>query len=239
MNLPLPLQFFFLLLVGWVNRHQEDVIAYLKEENRVLRELHGDKRLLFNDEQRRRLAVKGKALGRKLLGEVGSLVTPDTILGWYRRLVAKKYDGSKQRKPGRPRKPEEIVALVVRIAGENPSFGYTRLCDVLRGLGREISRSTIKRILLERGLEPAPERQKRVPWKTFLKAHWGAVAAADFFSVEVMTWHGLVRYQVFFLIDLKTRRVEIAGLTHDAQGEWMAQVARNLTDCFESSRALP
>ena len=83
--------------------------------------------------------------------------------------------------------------MVVRIAGENPGFGYTRLCDVLRGLGRDISRSTIKRILLERGLEPAPERSKRLPWKAFLKAHWGAIAAADFFSVEVMTWHEVSR----------------------------------------------
>ena len=160
-------------------------------------------------------------------------MTPDTILGWYRKLIAKKYDGSQRRSPGRPRKAEEIVGLVVRIAGENSGFVYTRLCDVLRGLGREISRSTIKRILLERGLEPAPERQKRVPWKTFLKAHWGAIAAADFFRVDVMTWHGLIRYQVFFLIDLKTRRVEIAGITHDAHGAWMAQIARNLTDCFD------
>ena len=182
MNLPLPLQFFFLLLVGWVNRHQDDVIAYLKEENRVLKELQGGKRILLNDDQRRRLAVKGKALGRKRLGALGSLVTPDTILGWYRKLIAKKYDGSQRRSPGRPRKAEEIVGLVVRMAKENSGFGYTRLRDALRGLGREISRSTIKRILLERGLEPAPERSKRVPWKTFLKAHWGAIAAADFFS---------------------------------------------------------
>ena len=183
MNLPLRLQFFLLLFAGWVNRHQEAVIEYLKAENRVLRELHGGKRILLNDDRRRRLAVKGKALGRKRLREMGSLVTPDTILGWYRKLIAKKYDGSQRRTPGRPRKAEEIVGLVVRIAGENPSFGYTRLCDVLRGLGREISRSTIKRILLERGLEPAPERQKRGRWKTFLRAHWGAIAAADFFSV--------------------------------------------------------
>ncbi len=109
MNLPLRLQFFLLLFAGWANRHQEAVIDYLKEENRVLKELHGGKRLLFNDDQRRRLAVKGKALGRRLLGEVGSLVTPDTILGWYRRLIAKKYDGSQRRSPGRPRKAEEIV----------------------------------------------------------------------------------------------------------------------------------
>ena len=94
MNLPLWLQCFFLILVCWVNRHQEDVIAYLKEENRVLKELQGGKRILLNDDQRRRLAVKGKALGRKRLGGLGSLVTPDTILGWYRRLVARKYDGS-------------------------------------------------------------------------------------------------------------------------------------------------
>ena len=115
----LPLQFFFLLLVGWVNRHQDDVIAYLKEENRVLKELQGGKRILLNDDQRRRLAVKGKALGRKRLGTAGSLVTPDTILGWTRKLIAKKYDGSQRRSPGRPRKAEEIVGLVVRIAGEN------------------------------------------------------------------------------------------------------------------------
>ena len=234
MNLPTRLQFFLILFAGWVNRHQEAVIEYLKAENRVLRELHGGKRILLNNDQRRRLAVKGKALGRKLLGEVGSLVTPDTILGWYRKLIAKKYDGGQQRRsPGRPRKAEEIVGLVVRIARENSGFGYTRLRDALRGLGREISRSTIKRILQERGLEPAPERSKRVSWKAFLKAHRGAIAAADFFSVEVMTWHGLVRYQVFFLIDLKTRCVEIAGITKDAHGAWMAQIARNLTDCFD------
>ena len=97
MSVQLPLQFFLLLLAGWVNRHQEAVIEYLREENRVLRELHGKKRLRFTDDQRRRLAVKGKALGRRVLGEVGSLVTPDTILRWYRKPVAKKYDGSKHR----------------------------------------------------------------------------------------------------------------------------------------------
>ncbi len=170
MSLPPPLQFFFLLFAGWVNRHQEAVIEYLKEESRVLREFHGITRLRFNDDQRRRLAVKGKALGRKLLGEVGSLVTPDTILGWYRKLIAKKYDGSQHRRPGRPRVLEEIAGLVVRIASENPGFGYTRLRDFLRGLGREIGRNTIKRILLERGLEPAPERNMRISWKSFLRA---------------------------------------------------------------------
>ena len=101
---------------------------------------------------------------------------------------------------------------------------------MLGNLGHEIARNTVKRILQERGLEPAPERSKRMPWKTFLRAHWGAIAAADFFTVEVMTWFGLVRYQVFFVMDLKTRRVEIAGISHDAHGGWMVQIARNLTD---------
>ena len=123
MTVPLPLELFFLFLAGWVNRHQDAVIEYLKEENRVLRELHGKKRLRFTDKQRRRLAMKGKALERKVLGEVGSLVTPDTILRWYRRLVAKKYDGSGRRGPGRPKTVAEIVDLVIRIAQENPGFG--------------------------------------------------------------------------------------------------------------------
>jgi transposase InsO family protein len=91
-------------------------------------------------------------------------------------------------------------------------------------------RSTIQRILKEHGIEPAPLRGRTMPWKTFLKAHWGAIAAADFFSVEVLTRGGPVRYLVLFVIDLKTRRVHIAGVTSQADGTWMAQIARNLTD---------
>ena len=163
MTLPLPLQFFLLVFAGWINRRQDAVIEYLKAENRVLRELHGNKRLRFTDDQRRRLAAKGKALGRKILGEIGSLVTPDTILRWYRKLIATKYDGSKRRRPGRPRTKEGIVGLVVRIATENPTYGYTRIRDVIRELGFEVSRSTVKRILDEKGIVPAPERSKRTP----------------------------------------------------------------------------
>ena len=110
------LQLILLALAGWVNREQLTVIDYLKEENRVLRELHGKRRLRFTDEQRRRLAAKGKAVGRRALREIGSIVTPDTILRWHRRLVARKYDGSKKRGPGRPRVMVEIRALAVRMA---------------------------------------------------------------------------------------------------------------------------
>ena len=118
--LPPPLAFFLLLFSGWVNRHQQAVIDYLLEENRVLRAAHGPRRLCLTDDQRRRLAVKGKVLGRRRLADIAGIVTPDTILRWYRKLVAKKYDGSKTRRPGRPSTKSDIAALVVRMATENP-----------------------------------------------------------------------------------------------------------------------
>jgi len=177
--------------------------------------------------------VKGKALGRKVLGEVAGIVTPDTILRWYRKLVARKYDGSKKRGPGRPRTQADLAALVVKMATENPRWGYTRLRGALHHLGHEIGRNTIKRILNDHGIEPAPERGSTTPWKTFLAAHWDAIAAADFFTVEVLTVGGLVRYFVFFVLRLETRRVEIAGITCSPSGAWMKQIARNLTDCEE------
>ena len=116
------------------------------------------------------------------------------------------------------------------MARENPSWGYTRLRGALENLGLHLGRSTIQRILKEHGIEPAPLRGKTMPWKTFLKAHWGAIAAADFFSVEVLTVGGLKRHLVLFVIDMKTRRVHVAGITNRADGDWMAQIARNLTD---------
>jgi transposase InsO family protein len=229
----LQLQFLMLIFAGWVNRSQQAVIEYLQEENRVLREQLGGKRLMFTDGQRRRLAAKAKGIGRKGLFEIGTLVTPDTLLRWYRRLIAKKYDGSKTRKPGRPKTAVEIEQLIIRIADDNPRWGYTRIRGALRNLGHEIGRNTIKRILLDNGIDPAPLRSKGMSWETFLKAHWGAISATDFFSVEVLTRAGLVRYFVLFIIDLKTRRVEIGGVVRQPDGEWMKQVARNLTHCDE------
>jgi len=117
------------------------------------------------------------------------------------------------------------------MARDNPRWGYTRIRGALDNLGHEIARNTIKRILIENGFDPI--RKRGMSWKTFLKAHWGAIAATDFFSVEVITRSGLVRYFVLFVIDLKTRRVEIAGILPRPNGEWMKQIARNLTDCDE------
>ena len=116
------------------------------------------------------------------------------------------------------------------MARQNPTWGYTRIRGALYNLGHDIGRNTIKRILLDNGLDPAPLRGRTISWETFLKAHWGAIAATDFFSVEVLTRVGLVRYFVLFVIDLKTRRVEIAGIAQQPDGEWMKQIARNLTD---------
>jgi Homeodomain-like domain len=171
--LPQPLALFGLLFSGWVNRQQQAVIDYLLEENRVLRAAHGPRRLSLTDDQRRRLAVKGQVLGRRQLTAVAGIVTPDTILRWYRRLVTTKYDGAKKRRPGRPITPSDIAAIVVRMAIENPTWGYTRIRGGLKSLGHHVARNTIKAILKDHGIEPAPERRTKTPWKTFLAARIG------------------------------------------------------------------
>ena len=112
------------------------------------------------------------------------------------------------------------------MANENPTWGYTRIRGGLKSLGHDVARHTIKAILADHGIAPAPERGTTTPWKTFLAAHWDAFAAADSFTVEVLTFGGLVRYAVFFVMKLKTRTVEIAGITCEPDEAWMRQVAR-------------
>jgi transposase InsO family protein len=149
-------------------------------------------------------------------------------------LVARKYDGRRVRGVGRPTSAAEIErAHHDDGAGESRVGGYTRIRGALYNLAHEIGRNTIKRILLDPGLEPAPERGRKPSWETFLRSHWGAIAATDFFRVEVLTPRGLVRYAVLFGIDLKTRTVEIAGIVRQPDGDWMKQIARNLTAAGE------
>ena len=179
-------QFLLLVLAGWVNRQQQDVIDYQQEENRVLRAGLRGKRLSLSDDERRRLAVKAQALGREALAQIASVATPATLLRWHRHLIAAKYDGSKNRSPGRPPTAKDIRELIVRVAQENPTWGYTRLRGALKNLGHELGRNTIKRILAEHGIAPAPERGRSMSWSTFIKAHWGAIAATDLFTVEVV-----------------------------------------------------
>ena len=228
-----PWHLIMLFLASHVNREQERIIEYLQVENEVLREKLGKRRILLNDDQRRRLAVKGKALGRKLLRGLGAIVTPDTILRWHRELVAKKWDYSHlRRKVGRPRTKQEVAELIVRMAKENPTWGYDHIQGALKNLGMKISDTTVGNILREHGIEPAPQRSRRTTWKTFLRSHWEVMGAADFTTVEVWTRNGLVTFYILVVMRLSTRRVEIAGMTPNPDAPWVQQAGRNLTDCY-------
>ncbi len=152
------------MVAAWLAREKQAAIDYLKQENKVRSVQLGGKRIRFTDAQRRRLARKGKLVGRRGLHELGCIVTPETILRWYRQLVAQSYDGSSRRALGRPRTANELRALVVSMAVDNPTWGYTRLRDVLRTLGHDIGRTTIQTILKEQGIEPAPSRRKQMTW---------------------------------------------------------------------------
>ena len=226
-----PWQLYLVIRAGWINRQQQEVIEYLRTENQVLREKVGKKRILLGDDQRRRLAVKGKILGRKRLQEVGTLFTPDTILRWHRMLVAKKWDYSDRRKSvGRPRVGQEIVALVLKFARENPSWGYDRIQGALANLGHEVSDQTVGNILKDHGIEPAPDRKRQTTWATFIKSHWEVFGAIDFTTIEVWTRGGLVTFYLLFVMEVATRRVHFAGCTPNPDDLWMMQIARNLTD---------
>ena len=228
--LPLPLQFLAAWIGTWVCRAQAAQIEYLAEQNRILMARVGKRALRLSDGERRRLAVLAKEVGRKALAGVSTIATPDTVLRWYRELVAKKYDGSAKHGPGRTRTDAKIVTLILQMARENPGWGYTRIKSAPGNLGYKVGRNTIKRTLREHGIEPAPARKKRHSWATFIKAHSDAIVAMDFFTVEVLALTGLVRYHVLFVIDLGSRIVEIAGIARDPDGAWMKQVARNLLD---------
>jgi len=152
-----PLPMLLVTLAGWVNRHQQRVIEYLVEENRVLKEQVMGRRLRLTDDQRRRLAAKGRRLGRRVLRQVATIVTPDTILRWHRRLIARKWTFEPKR-AGRPGIRPEISSLIVRMATENPAWGYTRIQGALKHLGHGVARSTIATVLKNHGLSPAPDQ---------------------------------------------------------------------------------
>jgi transposase InsO family protein len=227
-----PWQLLVMILAGWVNRRQQAAIDYLRTENQVLREKLGKRRILLDDNQRRRLAVKGKVLGRKLLGETATLFTPDTILRWHHLLVAQKWDYSqrRQKKPGRPALAADIRHLILRLAQENPRWGYARIQGALANLGHQVSDTSVAKILKEHGIEPAPDRKLKTTWKAFIKAHWHVLAAIDFTTIEVWGRKGLVTFYLLFVMEVATRRVHFAGATCSPEEVWMKQAARNMTD---------
>ncbi len=202
---------------------------YLATENKILRsQIEG--RLKLTDGERISLAEIGKKLGRKALEEVANIVKPETILAWHRGLIAKKFDGSKNRKyPGCPRIDKEIEALVVAIAKENRSWGYDRIAGALKTLNIEISDQTVGNILKRNGISPAPDRRKGTTWKEFIRSHMDILSATDFFTAEVWTKSGLVTYYVLFFIQLGSRKVQVAGITPYPFEAWMIQLARTVT----------
>jgi hypothetical protein len=219
------LQFALGVFTGWLDRREREAVAYLIEENRLLRPQLGKRRLRLTDDDRRRLAARAYRVGRATLREIATIATPDTLLRWHRQLIARKWTYA--RRSARRGVLFEIRQLVVRMATDNPTWGYTRIQGALRNVGHRVGRSTIRRILKAAGLPPVPQRP--TSWQTFLNAHWGAIAGADFFTTEVWTWRGLVTYYTVFVIDLASRRVQILGSTPHPEAMFMQQTVRTLT----------
>jgi hypothetical protein len=174
-----PLQVFAAMLNERVRHEQEKMIEFLRAETEVLLEQLGDKRILLSDDERRLLAVKGMALEKEDLEKFCAIVQPDTIRRWHRELVEGNRYKNPQRKTGRPATEQEVVELVLRMARENPSWGYKRIEGALSNVGYSICSSTVANILKHHGVEPAPQRKRQLSWGTFIKAHWDAFEGVD------------------------------------------------------------
>ena len=198
-----PFQLFVTALCSWIVREQDGVIAFLREENRVLRAHLRGRRLQLSDEERRRLAVLGHQLGRAALAQVATIATADTILRWHRELTARRCLHPRRRN-GRPRVEAAVRSLIRRMATENATWGYTRIQGALKNLGHRVGRSTIARVLREQGIPPSGRRP--MAWRTFIGAHWPALLACDLFTSVVGALRGLVIHSMALLTELPPRR---------------------------------
>jgi hypothetical protein len=179
-----------------------------------------------------RIAAKAKRLSRKMLEQCTELFTADTVMRWYQKLIAEKYDGSCHRgKVGRPQITNEIVALVIRFKEENPRWGYEKITDQIEYLGYKVSKTSVKNILIENGYDPEPDLTVRSTWHEFLRSHWDVMTACDFFTIELLVRRKLIRCTVFFVIEFSARKVFFAPIKLQPDGQYMKQVARILTDC--------
>jgi putative transposase len=222
-------------VTGMVNQQVLLQNEYLIAENRILRS-HLPARLRLTDPQRATLATIGKRLGRQALQQVALVAKPETILGWYRKLIAQKFDGSKHRTyAGRPTVGRDVTDLIVRMARENSDWGYDRIAGALKNLGHDVSDQTVGNVLRRYGIAPAPKRREQMNWAHFIRAHMTVLAGIDFFTVEVLTWRGLATYYVLFFLHLETRRVTIGGITQHPTEEWMVQMARNAVDVIDGA----
>ncbi len=226
------------MLAGWMNRKQQLVIDYLLEENKVLREqldIHANgKRLRYTAKQRRRLSDAGRKLGRQLLMQFATLVTPETIYAWHRKFVAMKYAPKNRDLSAAKERRAKRDALIIKIASENAGWGYGRIQGMMQHLGyHKISTSTIGEVLREAGIQPSPTRGRGVSWKEFVRIHAEQIAATDFFFVPVWTLKGLAMFRVHFVIDVFTRKVKITHIGCQYSGDLMVQIGRHLTDGFD------
>jgi hypothetical protein len=217
-----------------IDKELYKAIDYLREQVRVLVEQQAkqNKRITLTNRQRMRIAAKAKRLSRKMLEQCTELFTADTVMRWYHKLIAEKYDGSSNRgKVGRPQIAAEIVDLVIRFKEENPRWGYQKITDQIEYLGYTISKTSVKNILIENGYDPEPDLTVRSTWHEFLKSHWDVMTACDFFTIELLVGRRLIRCTVFFVIEFSTRKVFFAPIKLQPDGQYMKQVARILTDC--------
>ena len=226
--------FLIALLAGRMNKRQQLVVEYLVSENQTLREKLGGKRIQFTDAQRIRLARAAKPIGRKGLSEIATLVSPDTLLRWHRKLIAEKWTHpphSEKRSPGRPAIAKETCQLIVRLAEENSSWGYRRICGALKSLGISVCPQTVANVLQEHGMDPAPLRKKRTRWRDFINRHRDVMWGADFFTTEIWSQGRLTTFYVLLFIEIATRKVVLGGITTNPNDQWMTQTARELTGC--------
>ena len=228
-----PFYFLVTAIAGWISHHQQEVIAYLMEENRVLREQIGNQRLRFTDDQRRRLAAKAKKLWRKTLDQVATIAAPETLLRWHGKLIAQNDAPSACRTPGRPSIDHEIAALVVRMAEENRCWGYRRIQGALANLGHDLAHNTIRNILKKHGIEPSPKRARNTTWREFFQRHWEQIVANDFFAMGPSTeshWASLV---LLCFMKLSAGRVDKLETSRRTAGLSMITIVCKMMDDME------
>src|SRR5450755_1151615 len=196
-------------------------LLVLRHENAVLRRNAG--RIRYDPVDRAWFAALTRFIPRRRWAEVFP-VTPGTLLAWHRRLAARKYDTSKRRKPGRPATVRSIARLTIRMAKENPLWGYRRIHGELTKLGVSVAASTVYEILRAAGIDPAPRRDGPT-WRQFLHAQAAGILAADYLHVDTVA---LTRLYVLVFIEHRTRRMHLGGLTAHPTGDWTVQQARNL-----------
>ncbi|MDA3960247.1 MAG: integrase core domain-containing protein [Planctomycetota bacterium] len=207
------------------------LIELQNEHIRVLKRIVG-KPARATDPEKRRLAVRSQVLSRAILAMAETIVSVDTFRRWHRTLIANTYTSHRR---GRPRVHREIEALVCRLARENPAWGCRTIADRMGDLGHAISHQTVATILKRNGLPTAPERERATDWQAFIEAHWPGLVAIDFATWEVPSTdtRRTQRHHAFYAIRVATREVRLLGVTDRADGAWVTQCCRTITDVEE------